>query len=352
MIEHPAPAILVTHTVLEAFCAAALQSRQVRPDVAQHVITSLIQTSLRGVDSHGIELLPHYLRALDAGRINPHPTYQLTASAPSTAVLYADHTFGHAAGAEAMLQAVELARTTGVGVVTVSHSTHFGAAAYFGLLAADRGMIGICMTHSTPHMLSFAGVRPFFSTNPICFAAPCEEEPYCLDMATSLSTWNRLLAYKQAGEQIPPDWGADAQGQPTTSPDLVASMLPIGGYKGFGLSMIVDVLCSLLTGMPFGRDISAMYAEPLSSKRMLGHFFLAIDVERFVGLAVFRQRMQAMMDAVRNEPPADPATPVLVAGDPEKETARRRLSEGIPVSPSRYTEFLEIARALGFTAFA
>lgn len=338
----------VPHNLLQDFCVAALQSRSVREDVLRHVVNSLVQTSLRGVDSHGIELLPHYLRAIDAGRINPCPNcgYQVTSAA--TGKLDADHTFGHAAGGEAMSRAIEMARSSGVGAVAVYNSTHFGAAAYFALQAAEQNMIGMSFTHSTPHMLTYGGVRPFFSTNPICFAAPCLEEPFCLDMATTLATWNRLRAYRANNQRIPLTWGVDADGKPVTDPEQVVSLLPIGEYKGFGLSMMVDVLCSLLTGMPFGSDVSQMFSEPISSKRKLGHFFIALDIARFTNVDEFRNRLQAMMYAVRNEPAKDPAVPVMVPGDPEKKAYAVRHEMGIPLSIEAHKVFWSIAHSIGF----
>lgn len=320
-----------------------------REDVKQHVTSSLIQTSLRGVDSHGIELLPHYLRALEGGRINPNPDYRFERQEGSVVgLLDADHTFGHAAGAEAMLRASRMAEEAGVGVAPVCNSTHFGAAAYFSLLAAERGQIGLCCTHSTPHMLTHGGTRCFFSTNPICFAAPCaNEEPYCLDMATSLSTWNRVMMYEADGREIPTTWGCDEGGNATSDPSKVASLLAIGDYKGFGLSMMVDVLCSLLTGMPYGSDISRMYGVPLGQKRMLGHFFLVLNVAHFQEIDVFKARMQEMMDRVRAEPVKDPDVPIMVAGDPEKAAAKIRTDQGIPLTEKAFSELVRIGDEVG-----
>lgn len=340
--------ITVHHHALRDFCSAALKSRSVREDVRQHVCDSLIQTSLRGVDSHGIELLPHYIRAIDAGRINPDPKYRFTISAPSTATLDADHTFGHAAGADGMIKAIELARGSGMGAVAVYNSTHFGAAAYFALLASSQDMIGMSFTHSTPHMLSYGGIRPFFSTNPICFSAPCREEPFCLDMATTLATYNKILMYKAKGMNIPVDWASDADGNPTIDPNQIGALLPIGGYKGFGLSMMVDILCGLLTGMPFGGDVSTMYGEPISQKRHLGHFFVAIDISRFTTVDIFKKQLQDMMDAVRSEPAKNPEEPVMVAGDPEKKSFAIRIKTGIPISGVVYEKLLRISAEIGF----
>lgn len=341
--------VTIPHEKLKEFCTAALKSKSVRDDVAYHVSESLIQTSLRGVDSHGIELLPHYLRALDSGRINPNPTYNYRATAPSTGVMDADHTFGHAAGAEGMLKAVDMARTSGIGAVSVYNSTHFGAAAYFSLLASKQDLIGISSTHADSLMLSHSGVRPFFGSNPLCFSAPCEsEDPFCLDMATTLVSWNKLLRHRRDSKNIPSDWACDIRGDPTTNPDDAVSLLPIGGYKGFGLSMVIDIVCSLLSGMPFGRDITKMYADPIEKKRHLGHFFMAIDIARFTDATMFKERLRMIVDEVRSEPAKNSEIPVMVPGDPEKKMFDIRSNAGIPVSIAAYEEFKYISADIGF----
>ncbi|MBU0568836.1 Ldh family oxidoreductase [bacterium] len=341
--------INIPHGILRDFCIAVLKNRSVKDDVLYHVVESLIQTSLRGVDSHGIELLPHYICALDAGRINPDPKYRYTTTAQSTGKLDADHTFGHAAGAEGMVRAVEMARTSGIGAIAVYNSTHFGAAAYFSFLASKQDMIGMSFAYADPLMLSYSGVRPFFGPNPICFTAPCENEgPFCLDMSTTLISWNKLRSYKAGGKEIPSDWACDEEGNLTTNPNEAVSLLPIGKYKGFGLSMMIDILCSLLSGMPFGRDITKMYTDPIEKKRYLGHFFIAIDIACFAKVSTFKKRLQEMMDAVRSEPAKNREVPVMVPGDPEKKMHEIRIKTGIPVSRMTYEKFKQISAEIGF----
>lgn len=340
---------VVSHEVLKEFCEAALAKKNVKKDVIAHVSESLIQTSLRGVDSHGIRLLPHYLRAIDSGRINPKPSYNFTKTSNSTGKFDADHTFGHAAGAEGMLKAISLAKKNGMGSIVVYNSTHFGAAAYFSLLAANQNMIGISFTHADSLMLSYFGKRAFFGTNPICFAAPCEgEEPFCLDMATARVNRNKIIQYRDNGEKIPYGWGYDSNGIDTNDPEKVAFFASIGEYKGFGLSMTIDILCSLLSGMPYGRDICRMYDDPIEKKRLLGHFFMAINIDCFENVKVFRKRLKNMMDAVRNEPPMNPENKVRVPGDPEKENYKIRIKNGIPLDKVTVEAFNKIANDIGF----
>lgn len=336
---------------LSEFCKAALESRKVREDVVKHVVASLVGTSLRGVDSHGVELLPHYLRALDRGRINPQPHYHFHPTGAATGRLDADHAFGHAAGAEAMARAMALARDAGVGAVVVSESTHFGAAWYFSVLAAREDMLGLSFTHADSLMLSFGGVRPFFGTNPICFAAPCEgEEPLCLDMATSLVTWNKIRLKREAEAELPPGWALDDRGRPTTDASRASCLTPIGDYKGFGLAMMIEVLCSLMSGMPFGPDIPPMYTTPLEERRHLGHFFMAFNIAAFEQPGTFKRRLKEMIERVRAEPPRDPNVPVMVPGDPEKRTSAQRARAGIPLSARAITEIEAIASTISFPA--
>jgi ureidoglycolate dehydrogenase (NAD+) len=335
---------------LKRLCTELLACHEVRPDVAHHVVQGLMQASLRGIDSHGVRLLPHYLRALEAGRLNPNPDYRFERTAAATGTLDGDHTFGHAAGAEGMGHAMDLARENGLGAVAVRNSSHFGSAAYYSLMAAEQGMIGLSFTHADALMLTYGGKRPYFGTNPICFAAPCQdEEPFCLDMATTSVTWNKVLhEYNQKGS-VPLGWGVDAEGNDAHSPESMVGLHPIGGYKGFGLGMMVDVLCGVLTGMPFGRHISRMYGDPIEDKRYLGHFFLAVDIQRFIPLEQFKANMQQMMKEVRAEPPQDPKVPLQVAGDPEKTAYAERSRKGVILSDGEWEEFTSLARKCGLT---
>lgn len=317
----------------------------VRGDVSCHVAEGLVQASLRGIDSHGIRLLSHYLKGVEGGRINRNPDFRFEKTSASTGKLDGDHAFGHASGVEGMNKAIELATEAGTGHVAVYNSSHFGVAAFFAFLAAKRDMIGICFTNATPHVLTTGSNRAFFGNNPICFVAPCDgEEPFCLDMATSAITFNRVLQHKESNSPIPPDSVADTNGNPTTDSEKAKYLLPIGDYKGYGLSMMVDVLCSLLSGMPCGIDVSEMYSGNMSKRRYLGHFFTALRIDCFEEVSVFKQRMAGMMKALRSEPRRDMNVPVQVPGDPEKKVAEVRTKEGIPVSRQLLGDFIQIGK--------
>jgi len=326
-----------------------LKSENVDPYASGHVADGLVHASLRGVDSHGIRLMPHYLKALRAGRINPRPQYRFSQISQSTGVLDADDGFGHAAGMKAVGKAVELAQAAGMGAVAVKHSTHFGAASFFALEISKHKMIGMSFTHADSLIVPTGGTKRFLGNNPICFTAPCEgEEPICLDMATSVITFNRVLQLREEGRLAPQGTGADEAGNETTDPHKILNLLPVGGYKGYGLSLMVEILCALLSGMPFGPDIPRMYDAPIGDKRNLGHFFMAIRIDAFVKTDVFMHRMRELAKRLRSEPSLASDQSVQVMGDPEKRIARLREERGIPLRDVDVDFFQRAARDYGF----
>ena len=333
---------------LAGFIRDTLLKAGVREDVAGYVTEGLVQTSLRGVDSHGVRLLPHYLRGVRGGRINPDPKYKFRKTSASTGVFDADHTFGHAAGMEAAKTAIALAREAGTGNIAVRNSTHFGAAAYYALEIARYDMIGLAFTNTDALIKTYAGTKPFLGNNPIAFAAPCEgEEPFCLDMATSVVTFNKIRQLRAAGQSAPSGAGADKDGADTTDPNAITMLLPIGAYKGYGLSMMIEVLCGLLTGMPYGPHIPKMFEAPMSEKRMLGHFLSAIRIDCFETASVFKKRLSAMIRELRSQKPMQSDVPVQVAGDPEKKTSGIRALKGIPLTAVEYEELRKIGKEYG-----
>jgi len=323
-----------------------LREKGVNEDSIYHVVTSLMQTSLRGVDSHGINLYPHYCRAIDSGRISKSPSINTEKMAPSSAIVDADHAFGHHAGVLAIDYAIKLAQKTGIAAVGVKNSTHFGAAAYFALRAAENNCIGFAFTNADALVKVYGSRDTFFGTNPICCCAPMKnEEPYCLDMATSLVSWNKIKNYHRLNKKIPAHWAFDANGHSVTDPHSAKSLAPIGDYKGYGLGMMVDILCALLVNGLNSKDILPMYDAPIEAKRYISHFFMAIDISKFVDIEFFKQNLQNMADRLRQLPLADDAEDVLVAGDPEKKTFQIRIKEGIPMDEEKFEEYLNISKA-------
>lgn len=340
--------IVIPVESLRRFIKGVLLKAGVREDVAGYVTEGLMQTSVRGVDSHGVRLLPHYIKGVKGGRINPNPNYKFTRTSPSAGMLDADHTLGHAAGMEAAKKAIELANEAGSGHIAVYNSSHFGAAAYYALEIAKHDMIGMSFSNTDALIKTYGGKRPFLGNNPICFAAPCNgEEPFCLDMATSVVTFNKIKQWQEEGFSAPEGVGANKEGIETTDPNEITMLLPIGGYKGYGLSMIIEILCSLLTGMPYGPHIPKMFEAPMSERRYLGHFIIAMRIDCFQDKDLFKRRLSEMMLELRREPPLEARIPVRIAGDPEKEIAEERTEKGIPLRSTEYKALSKLGEEYG-----
>lgn len=332
------------------FAYEVLSAAGVDDEVADTTARGLWKASIRGVDSHGIRLLPHYLDELEGGRINPDPEFQFDRTAQSIGRFDADHTYGIAAGKRAMEHAIEIAAETGAGHVSVRNSSHCGSMAYFGLMAAQNEMMGYATTHGTANTKTPGSNRPFFGNNPICITAPMRDEgPFCFDAAVTPISFNKVKQHRDTGEPLPDGAAADETGQETNDPHAATQLQYIGGYKGFGLAMSNDILNGLLSGMPVGQEISSMFDDPLSKRRRLGHYFSAINIDAFVDRDEFKRRLQELADKVRDEPRINDDVPVQVPGDPEKEAERDRTENGIPIPQHDLERFDAISDELNVT---
>jgi ureidoglycolate dehydrogenase (NAD+) len=320
-----------------------LQDLGVNDASITHLVTSVIETSLRGTDSHGINLFPHYVNAINSGRINKNPAFKFERISKTTAVLNADHAVGHHSGAVAMHECIEKAKAQGMGAVAVKNSTHFGAAAYFGLMAAHEDCIGFAFTNADALVKASNAKEAFFGTNPVCFTAPLTDEgPLCLDMATSMVSWNKVNNYRSADKPLPENWAFDEEGHMTTDPHRARTLFPAGDYKGYGLGMMVDILCSVLSGSLTSKDIAPMYTSDIRERRGISHFFMAIDIKKFVEPGIFKSKLSSMVERIRNlERLTD--EDVLAPGDPEKRSRVIRLKQGIPIDDKKHQEFLAIS---------
>lgn len=323
--------MIISYNKLLKFSQILLEKSGLDDFSVSSVALGLCETSLRGVDSHGIRLLPHYVNSALSGRKNPRPDYKFSLTFPSLGLLDADNAFGHAAGMKAVDHAMEIAKTQGIGVVAVSNSSHPGAMASMALRAARKGYMAFAYTHADSLVLSHNGVRPYFGTNPICLAVPrIEKEPYCLDMACSVIPWNRLLIHKNNDTLLPDNVAADDKGRMTKDPKAATCLMPTGGYKGYGIGSMVEILCGVYTGMAFGRSIPAMYGAPITEPRRLGQMYMVMRTDGVISADSFLERMQEMTDQVRSEPGIE-GEQVMLPGDKEIREAERRLKHGIPL---------------------
>ncbi|AXY44182.1 Ldh family oxidoreductase [Halomonas sp. JS92-SW72] len=342
--------IRVTVDDLERFMGEVLRRAGADEASSAAVTRALVTASRMGTDSHGLRLLPHYIRALEGGRIKGAPKMRFTRRLPATGIFDADNGFGHLAGYAAMAHAVEMAEEIGVGAVAVGHSSHFGAAGCYALAAAERGLIGLSFCNSDPFVLLHEGLSPFHGTNPIAFAAPVEgQSPYLLDMATSAVPWNRVQQYGAIGRELPDQVAADARGHVTRVPAEVAALLPLGGsdfgFKGAGLGGMVEVLSSTLSGMLNGFRLLPMGGPDMSTPRGVGHFFLALNPAAFVDRATFAACLAEYLADLRSQPAVDGGE-VLAPGDREWRCQAQRDVEGIPLDSANQVAYATLAESL------
>jgi LDH2 family malate/lactate/ureidoglycolate dehydrogenase len=305
---------------------------------AQHAQTAsyaLVRANLRGVDSHGVARLPMYCERLRLGVANPLPKIEVSRVAPAVALLDGDNGLGLIVGKKGMATAIDIAREFGIGLVGVKRSGHYGMAALYILQAIEADCVGLAFTNASPALPVWGGRNKFLGTNPFAAGAPTGGMPaFILDMACSIIARGKLKFAAQRGESIPEGLALDKNGCPTTDGHQAFEgvVLPFGGVKGAGLSMLMDVLSGVLTGAAFGGEARNPFTG-LEGPQGTGHFFIALKADLFMSLAAFTQRMQTLVQRVKTQPLAEGFDEIQIPGEPEHRMEIARLENGIPLSP-------------------
>lgn len=341
-----AGSIAVPAATLRQWAAQCLVRLGLPEADATRLAASLVQTSLWGVDSHGVARLTHYFDRLSRGSIKARPQMVVKRTGPCTAQVAGDQGHGILVAHRANALAMVLARENGIGAVGVSDSSHCGAMALYTREAARQGLVALAFTHADSIAAAHGGERAFFGTNPISIAfARDGGEPVCLDMATTSIPWNRVMNARREGHPLPPDVAIDTQGRPTTDADAAVAVTPLGGaaygHKGYALALMVDLLCGPLHGNPWGPNIPKMFAD-LDAPRRIGAFFIVIDPVRFAGGSTIGAAVAQMAQALAAEPGAP-----LMPGDPELALQRERERSGIPIEPGLVRQMREWGERLG-----
>jgi ureidoglycolate dehydrogenase (NAD+) len=296
---------------------------------ADKVADALVDTSLRGIDTHGLRLLPQYLDELATGVANAAARIRVIRDRGAGLLIDADGALGVLAGLAAAGTAAERARQFGVAAVGVRNSNHFGAASVYTRRLARDGLVGIAVTSAASRVAPYGGSEPLFGTNPISVAAGSDGDEFALDMATSQVCFGEIKHRRAQLQPLDSGWVTDANGQPTTEPDEAYALSPLGGYKGQGLAMAVTLLGSVLTGAPPDWQLSQVGEGTPGQGRGVGHFLLALDPHAFIGQRDFSAGLTDLLGTVRAAPPANPSQPVLAAGDPQRAHERERRRDGI-----------------------
>jgi LDH2 family malate/lactate/ureidoglycolate dehydrogenase len=338
---------------LSGFCRAALRAAGGDKATAEAATAAMLHASRLGVDSHGVRLLPHYVRAIGGGRVNGRPSLSFVLSFGAVNVLDADNAHGALAGFAGMDRAVDLAKVHGVGAVAIRRSSHFGAAGAYPLAAAERGVIGLATCNADSIVRLHEGAEPFHGTNPIAVAVPVAgENPWLFDMATSAIPFNRVQLFASLGRPLPPGVASDAEGRDTTAPEEAKMLAPLGGafgFKGAGLAGLAEILSAALTGMALSFELMPMGGPDFATPRELGAFVLAIDPRAFVEEDAFADTMRRYVARIRTSR-AVPDGKVMAPGDREWAEAEVRRRIGIPVDPETLSAFEELGARLGLSA--
>ena len=320
----------VSGDMLKRTSALILEAAGLCPTDASLVADTLVMADLWGHQSHGTLRLPAYVARLESGAVSSSSAPTVIRDNGTVAVMDGGNAMGQVVANAAMNLATDRAKGSGVGVVSVRNSNHFGTAMYFALLAARRGCVGFVATNASPAMPAWGGRQKAIGTNPWSWALPAEmRPPMVLDIANTAVARGKIHLARQRGEPIPFDWALDEQGDATTDPDaaLRGVVLPMAGHKGFGIALVMDVLAGVLSGSAFGSDV----AGPFQSEHPggVGHLVLALDVEHFMPLAEFNERQDQLIQSLKRSTLAEGFSEILYPGEPEAYSAEKAEREGV-----------------------
>lgn len=337
---------------LEVFCAQVCRGFGLSDPQARALADSLVFAQCRGVTSHGLMRLEHYMARVEKGLINLSADMPFTMESGALACLDAENGLGQLAGRKATRKAMELAGRWGLGQVSVANSNHFGTGAWFSLPAARAGFAALNLSNASPAMAPYGAAQPLLGTNPVSLALPRGpgKEPLVLDMALSAVSRGKIRVFAAAGEKIPSTWGLNAQGEPTEDPRevLEGSLCPIGGAKGSGLAFLVDLLCGTLTGTGLTGDTRNILSSQGPSRT--GHLFLCMDVARFLPVAEFGRRVDQCVGRMKALDPVAPGGEVLAPGEPELRQMEQCRREGVPLPDALCRTLDRLAQRAGCPA--
>lgn len=302
---------------------------------------ALVDADLRGVNSHGCRYVPVYAESIRKGRMNLHPRLQTVRDDGSTVLLDGDRGIGHVLATKAMTLAIERAKEHGIAIVGLRNSQHIGALAYYAQMAADSGGIGYLTTNAGIVMVPPGGKEKVVGLNPLAFAAPTRRGwAFNLDMATSVVAGSKLGMARERGEKIPIGWAVDAEGRPTDDPikGMEGGLLPVGGPKGYGLAVMLDIMAGVLTGGRFGRGLGADGSA---------QYFQVLDIERFLPLAEFTERMEALISQIKSSALRPGSEGIFFPGEIEYNRKQDRLAHGLPLDAFVRGALEDEARAQG-----
>jgi L-2-hydroxycarboxylate dehydrogenase (NAD+) len=353
----------IHHEDLRVFAQQVIMKLGANEEDAFYVADNLVTSNLRGIDSHGVGRLKRYVEGIKNEYILPDAEPRIERDSQVIANIDAMNGLGQPSGVFGMKIALEKAKNSGVGIVTVFNSNHYGFAGYYAMMALEHDFIGISMTNSEPLVVPTFSRNAMIGTNPIAFAAPTKNErPWIMDLATSVVPSGKLEVYDRAGEKIPMGWATDETGASTTNPAQVLKNLyrglgeggiyPLGGegelhggHKGYGLATMVDVLCGVMSGGNMLRDLKFFENGKYKHPR-IGHFFMVLDPSYFGDIDSFKTRMDEMIVRLKDAEKAEGQSRIFVHGEKEFEEYDHRFTDGIPLDEKTVESLLALSKEL------
>jgi LDH2 family malate/lactate/ureidoglycolate dehydrogenase len=343
-IRFPAPK-------LRGWTEQVFQKIGVSKEDAALLTDSLIEANLRGVDTHGItRMLCTYVKRMQVGVVNPKTELKVLREHSSTALVDGKNSIGQVVSNVAMRMAIDKAKKTGVAFVATTHSNHYGAAAYWAMMAVEHGMIGFSSTNAPAVVAPTGGRTPMLGTNPFAVAIPAgQEQPMVLDLATTVVARGRILLYAKQNKPLEPGWAFDELGRPTVDPQAAVKGLlaPIGGYKGYGIALAIDLLCGVMTGSHYGTHFPGFLADNMKDPTDVGSIFAAINVQSFMDLPDFQAAVDRAIGEVKTSTKAEGVKRIYIPGEIEFETKAERLKNGIPIPEAVVKDFAALGTELG-----
>jgi LDH2 family malate/lactate/ureidoglycolate dehydrogenase len=336
-------------TDLEAFVARALTAVGLPPSDAEQVAQLMILADLRGAEGHGIFRLPQYVRRIRAGGMNVRPNIRVLHEAEAMALVDGDDGMGHLVMRFAAQVAMDKAKRAGMAWVGVRQSNHAGPAALYAMMPLKQEMIGIyTAVGSANHLPPWGGIDLLLSTNPIAFAIPAlEEPPIVLDMATTVAAYGKVKTKAQRGEQMPEGWMIDALGRSLTDPKRAEEgfLLPIGGYKGYGLALVFGLLAGTLNGAAFGRDVIDFNKDDKTPTNT-GQVIVALDISRFSPVEAFKRSVDEVIREMRDSRKMPGVERIRLPGEQSHATWLERSAAGVPINDTLFKDLQRLASDL------
>lgn len=345
----PSYNMMVSHSKLQNFCAQVFQKLGVPPEDAEVTARTLVTASLRGIDTHGVFRLPLYAARIKRGGLKPSIILTTERETIATALLDGHDGIGQVISHRAMQMAIRKAKEAGISYIAVKNSNHFGAAAFYSMMALDYDMIGLTFSNASPRLAPTGGVERLLGNNPWSIAVPAgRRPPIVLDIANSVSAVGKIRLLQREGKPIPEGWALNEYGESTTDPAeaIKGILLAIGGYKGYGITLMVDLLTGVLANSKYGPRVKSLI-DYVTEPSGIGHSFMAISLNAFTDIDSFMARMESYIDEIKSSRKAKGAEIIYLPGEPEHLRLQERKQNGIPIQPKLLKELQTLGNDLG-----